>query len=255
MTTTSSWTKALAADQHPWDREPHTVYDAVPVTELELWDVLAQTLQIEGMAVAEHRGKPAIRLDVNNVAAGGKGRLVLTVDQVVSDVKRYRDGGPAPSVASVLASRVSGQREATTTHFEQTYDWPGVALQWVATDGDPDAYENDEQRLFAYACAVVEAYSQLLMSLDKDGDTSDETLRRENISTLQSIAENIAPDCVVSSGTVSSGVIRERRAALHDQIQLLLSEAKRQDRPDFYALYRDRVDDLLTRSGRELRGR
>lgn len=248
-TTTDGWQKTLADDQHPWDLEPHTVYDAVPVTELELWDVLAQTLQIEGMAVAEHRGKPAIRLDVNNVAAGGKGRIVLTTDQVLSDVKRYTEGGPAPSVASVLANRVSGPKEAAT------YDFAAAAFTWVKADGDLDAYEDDEQRLFAYACAVVEAYSRMLLRADTDsGD-----LRRENVNTLQSIAENVAPQFVWPIETVSGGVIRERRTVLCGQIRSLLEDANRTghpgDRAQFYGQYNERVDDLLTRSERELRGR
>lgn len=192
MTTATGWTPTRADDQHAWDSMPHTVWDGVPVVDIRLYDVLAQCLQVTGVAAAEHRGKPAIRLDVDNVAAGGKGRIVLTSDQVVSDVKRYDDSAPAPSVAEVLLRRASAQTEAAAGPF----DFAAVAQSWAKATGDPEMYEDDEQVLFAFLCDAVEAYSTLLLSADAaerglvEG-FSTATVRRENGNTLQAIAENI----------------------------------------------------------------
>lgn len=194
MTTTlntTGWTKLRADDQQTWDDYPHTVWDAVPVTELALYDVLAQCLQIEGIAAAEHRGKPAVRLDVNNVAAGGKGRTVLTVEQVVSCVKRYE--GDAVDTAGAILARASAAREAllkrsVRTTEATTYDFAAAALAWTKADSDPDLYDDDEQRLFAFLCAGVEAYSRLVAG---DGDKSDGDFVQEVCGTLQSIGENL----------------------------------------------------------------
>lgn len=78
--------------QHVWDRTPHIIWASVPVDKIALGDYLmGGALCVTGIAQAEHRGKPAIRLDVENMDTGGKGRIVLSADQLVGDVKRYTE--------------------------------------------------------------------------------------------------------------------------------------------------------------------
>lgn len=251
MTTIASgWTKTLADDQQSWDEYPHIVWDAVPVVDLALYDVLAQCLQIEGIAAAEHRGKPAIRLDVNNVAAGGKGRIVLTTDQVVSDVKRY-EGETVDTAGTILAradaarrallNRTPGQREGTTG-----YDFAVAARAYVHAMESDDAYEDDEQRMFSLLCGTTERYTEMI------GPVDDRSIQ----GVLDVIGENLLSD--EYQRRRSDRVGSARRTALGARIRQLLEDTDRRasgsDDP-LFTEYASEVRGLLRDAERELRGR
>lgn len=90
MTTVEHIATEPESYRHEWDEAPHTIWAGVLVEEIKLGDFLMGGSQcVTGVAQAEHRGKPAIRLDVENMATGGKGRIVLTTGQQIGDVKRY----------------------------------------------------------------------------------------------------------------------------------------------------------------------
>lgn len=74
---------------HDWDDSPHAIRDDLEVEAVELGDVILETLQVDGLALANHAGKPAIRLDLSSVVGDQKGRLVLQYGAILNNVKRY----------------------------------------------------------------------------------------------------------------------------------------------------------------------
>lgn len=177
--TTPAIERTHAADQHLWDEFPHVVWDGVPVEDIALSDILGAALQVQGIAVAEHRGKAAFRFDVENVLSGGTGRLVFTKGQVLCDVKRYIELNASTSSSRALRASTEG-----------SYDFGPAAWSWAATTGDPGDYDGDvDQILFAYMCAVVEEYSRI--------DRSDASMEVERRHTLNAIAENLTPGYVL----------------------------------------------------------
>lgn len=182
--------------QHAWDTTPHSIWADVPVEDIKLGDYLAGgALCVEGIASAEHRGKPAIRLDVENMATGGKGRVVLTAGQRIGDVKRYDLGvGDIPTGPSNrrLAESIGQHVGAVPADDDGIEAILRVARVWADDDGGP--YEDDEQRLFAFLCIGVEAYSRLMLrTTDVAVADRAQRLQRENAYTLGSIAENVCP--------------------------------------------------------------
>lgn len=158
--------KTEAPYRHDWDVSSHVIWEGVPVAEVELADVLAGgTLQVEGKARAEHRGKEALRFDLLNLDSGGIGRLVLTTDNRISDVKRYDDGDGS-------------------TRVDASSPILAAARAWAVARED-DRYEDDEQVLFAYICAAVTAYGRIGTDVSVTDD------EREAVHTLDAIAENL----------------------------------------------------------------
>lgn len=193
--TTTSLRPMLAPDQHVWDDFPHKVWDAVPAPSIRLHDVIAQTLQVQGVAVAEHRGKPAYRFDVEDVVNGGKGRVVLTTNAVVSDVKRYDGGegeGDSPSAAEItetLRAANARARSALEGTAVPTTDVVELVREWAKSHRDE--YEDQSDALFGMLCALVGDYCAM---------TGVDT-HQERAYTLGSIVANICPGWVVTDDT------------------------------------------------------
>ncbi len=79
--------------QHDWDPTPHEIVEGVEVQDIRLGDVIiGGAFQVEGIGKAEHRGKPAIRLDLDYLvgpAEVSSARLIIPVGLELYDVKRY----------------------------------------------------------------------------------------------------------------------------------------------------------------------
>lgn len=205
MNDATAWTPALAADQHTWDGFDHAVWDNVPVTQIQIADIIASTLQVQGIAAAEHRGKPALRFDVENVAQGGKGRLVLAVDNVLCDVKRYT-GNPGyaatrpqviaatrPTPPKVLLDQPDEAGDDRRPAPGSTGDLIRIAREWAEAAGKDDEYDTDDQALFGLLCDAAVEYAGLNDVATVDGD-----LPASTAFTLGAVVANVCPGWVIT---------------------------------------------------------
>lgn len=82
--------------KHEWDETPHVIIDSVPVTDVQLSDVIMDgAYQVAGIAVADQHGHSARRFDLKPILWAGEdedinARLVVPTGHRLSGVKRYQ---------------------------------------------------------------------------------------------------------------------------------------------------------------------